>query len=176
MDVRVADRSALGDDELATLLAFCSAQFDGLSPSYWDDIGDGVHVIGEEAGATIAHACIVPLELRAAGRGLHVGYVEAVCTLAERRGEGLGTVVMERVREEIVSRGLELGALDTGVPTFFTRLGWEPWRGSLWVRTDDAAERIREEEGCVHVLRTPATPQRLRFDAPLSAPWRPEPW
>ena len=176
MTIRLVHRDDLAADELDTLLALCSTGFEHLAPTYWDDIGPGTHLILEEDDEPVSHACVVPLELRAAGRSLHTGYVEAVCTRPDRRRAGLATRVMRAVAEHLAAEHYELGGLDTGSPDLFRSLGWEPWRGSLWVRTKDGVVRSRDEEGNVYVLRIPATPDRLRFDAPLSAPWRPEPW
>ena len=67
----------------------------------------------------------------------------------------------------------EFGALGTGQASFYTRLGWRPWRGSLAVRTDDGEIRTAEEEGFVWFRATPRTPADLDPDAALTCEWRP---
>jgi aminoglycoside 2'-N-acetyltransferase I len=176
MTIRVVHRDDLKEDELDRLLELCSSLVDGVGPTYWSDIGSGTHVILEEKGEPVSHASVVPLELHAAGRSIYTGYVEAVCTRADRQHKGFATKVMSAVAEHLASEHYLLGGLSASMPGFYTRLGWEPWRGTLWVRTDEGVERTRDAEGSVFVLRTAATPRRLYLDAPLSAPRRPTTW
>ena len=73
---------------------------------------------------------------------------------------------MRRVATEIA--GFELGALSTGIPAFYERLGWERWRGPIAIPT-------RPQDSAM-VLRLPGTPE-LDLNAPMSPEWRPgEPW
>jgi aminoglycoside 2'-N-acetyltransferase I len=83
------------------------------------------------------------------------------------RGRGLATAVMRRVAAEI--RAFELGGLSPGQPGLYARLGWELWRGPLFIRTADGLLPTPGER--VMVLRLPNTPL-LDLDAPLSAEWR----
>jgi aminoglycoside 2'-N-acetyltransferase I len=66
----------------------------------------------------------------------------------------------------------ELGALGTGSPAFYERLGWLRWRGPTFVHTDRGLERTPEEDGGVLVLPTPTSPA-IDLDAPISCDWRP---
>ena len=52
----------------------------------------------------------------------------------------------------------ELGALGTGLHSFYERLGWETWPGPLAVRTAEGPVPTPEEEGYVMIRRTPSTP------------------
>jgi aminoglycoside 2'-N-acetyltransferase I len=176
MAIRVVHRDDLKEDELGRLLKLCAPLLDDIGPTYWDDIGPGTHIILEEKGEPVSHACVVPLELHAAGRSVYTGYVEAVCTRADRQRKGLATKVMGAVAEHLAIEHYLLGGLSTTIPGFFRRFGWEPWHGTLWIRTDEGVERARDAEGSVFVLRTAATPRRLYLDAPLSAPRRVSTW
>ncbi|HSH34411.1 MAG TPA: GNAT family N-acetyltransferase, partial [Actinomycetota bacterium] len=89
----------------------------------------------------------------------------------EHQGAGHATRVMRAVGTFL--EGHELGALDTGIPAFYERLGWEGWRGPTAVRTERGVIRTPEEDGLVMVLRTPATPEGLDLDAAISCDWRP---
>jgi aminoglycoside 2'-N-acetyltransferase I len=51
----------------------------------------------------------------------------------------------------------------------YARLGWELWRGPLFVRTDAGLMPTPDEE--VMILRLPRTTP-LDLDSPLSAEWR----
>jgi GNAT superfamily N-acetyltransferase len=47
-----------------------------------------------ERGQVLAHAGLLPLELRVAGQEVTIGAVHAVCVAPERRGQGLGREVL----------------------------------------------------------------------------------
>ena len=47
----------------------------------------------------------------------------------------------------------DLGALSTGSPGFYGRLGWERWRGPTYVRRGDDLVRTPDEDAGIMVLR-----------------------
>ena len=51
----------------------------------------------------------------------------------------------------------ELGALSTGVPGFYLRLGWEAWLGPTFVARG-RPQRTEDDDGSIFILRTPSTP------------------
>ena len=144
---------------------------EGFTEADWDHALGGVHVVLDLGGSLAAHASVVERDLHVGGRPTRTGYVEAVAVDPARQGSGLGTLVMHEIDAEIVER-YELGALGTGAHHFYERLGWQVWRGRLFVRTDDGDRRTPEEEGDILVLETPAWPG-LDVTAPLSCDWRP---
>jgi aminoglycoside 2'-N-acetyltransferase I len=75
---------------------------------------------------------------------------------------------MKRLAQEI--RAYDLGGLSPFSVAYYARLGWELWRGPLFIRTDDGLLPTLEAED-VMILRLPNTPD-LDLDAPLSAEWR----
>jgi aminoglycoside 2'-N-acetyltransferase I len=93
--------------------------------------------------------------------------VEAVATADAYRGRGYATAVMQRLGQEIID--FELGGLSPAEQGLYLRLGWELWRGPLFIRT--AAELVPTPDEVVMVLRLPNTPS-LDLDAALSAEWR----
>jgi aminoglycoside 2'-N-acetyltransferase I len=66
----------------------------------------------------------------------------------------------------------ELGALGTGRPAFYERLGWLTWKGPSSVRTAAGNRRTPDDDGYILVLPTPTSP-RLDLTAPISCDWRP---
>ena len=66
----------------------------------------------------------------------------------------------------------ELGALGTGEPAFYERLGWERWRGPTYERTRAGDVRTPDEDDGVMVLRLPSSPA-LTLHERLSCEWRP---
>ncbi|HEU4355331.1 MAG TPA: GNAT family N-acetyltransferase [Actinomycetota bacterium] len=180
--IRRARTDELTPDELDALHRLCRTAFAdpgatrdpadlGFTAEDWAHACGGVHAFAVEDGVPTAHGSVVERELHVAGVALHAGYVEAVATRSDHRGRGLGTAVMRALGVEIRAR-FELGALDTSLHGFYARLGWEPWRGPTFVRTDDGLVATTEEDGYVMILRTPSTP-RIDLDAPISCEWRP---
>lgn len=119
----------------------------------WDHALGGTHFWIEADGTPVSHACVVERTLQIGARALRTGYVEAVATESEFQRRGFGTDVM-RAATEHIARAFELGALSTGEHGFYERLGWEPWRGPTFVRTEAGLVRTEEDDGGVMVLRT----------------------
>lgn len=166
--------SAMTPAQSQAVIALCSEVFELDYAAYMALCPDRVHVLGYLDGQLVAHALWLDRPLRAGdGPWLSSAYVEGVATHADHRRRGCGAAVMRRLQAEI--GGYELGALSPAVPEWYARLGWERWRGPLWIDHDGILEATPEEE-IVLIFRTPRTP-RLDLDASLTAPWRPfEPW
>jgi len=131
----------------------------------------GLHVLAEEDGAIVAHGSVITRELRAGDLPLVTGYVEAVATLPSQQGRGLGKAIMRAIGEHL-DVAFQLGALDTGIPSFYEPFGWFVWRGPTFVRMDRGPEPTPDEDGSVLVRRTPSTPT-IDPTAPLTCDWRP---
>jgi aminoglycoside 2'-N-acetyltransferase I len=144
---------------------------EGFTDDDWEHAAGGTHFLLERAGEMLACAAVVLRELVVEGRTLRVGYVEAVATRPDFQGQGHGSAVVRVVNEHIHST-FELGALSTGSPGFYARLGWELWLGSTAVRTQRGLLPTPDDDGAIMVLPTPATP-RLDRRATISCEWRP---
>jgi aminoglycoside 2'-N-acetyltransferase I len=152
--VRTATTSALDAAALAELRRFLDEAFAGaFSDDDWEHALGGVHVLGREAGALVAHASVVERRLSLDGRALRAGYVEAVAVRADRRRRGYGRTVMEAIGEMLVGP-YELGALSAGgdAARLYRSLGWRRWEGRTWVDGPDGLERTPEDDDGVHVL------------------------
>jgi aminoglycoside 2'-N-acetyltransferase I len=157
--LRRATTAELGAEELAALRRLVFEAFGGRFDTHdWEHMLGGVHVLAVEDDGVVAHGAVVGRTMVAGGRALPTGYVEGVATRGNRRGRGLGTLVMAEVGR-VVTEGYELGALadGTGIPGFYQRLGWETWQGPTFVAGPRGRERTAEEDGSILVLRTPAT-------------------
>jgi aminoglycoside 2'-N-acetyltransferase I len=147
------------------------AAFEGrFSEDDWHHALGGVHVWQGEDGRIISHASLVERTLVCSGISLRAGYVEAVATVAERRREGHGSAVMRRIGQVIQQR-FELGALSTGAPAFYEKLGWECWRGPTYVSAPAGLERTPEDDGGVMIVRTRGS-ANLHLDAAIICDWR----
>ena len=143
---------------------------EGFSDDDWEHAARGTHFLLEEAGAVLAYASVAARELQVDGRPLRAGYVEGVATRRDVQGRGHGTSVVRAVNEHV--RGAyELGALSTGIPGFYVRLGWDLWLGSTAVRTERGLVPTPEDDGGIMVLPTPTTPP-LDPHATISCEWR----
>lgn len=170
VDVRVARTEQLSPEQLEALRGLLDAAFDGsFSDDDWDHTMGGFHVLVVDGGI-VAHASVVERTLVAGDRSLHTGYVEGVATAEPHRHRGLGSVVM-RQAGEIIQETFELGALSTGVPEFFARLGWESWRGPTYVDAPSGRVRTADEDDGIMVLRTSPT-RDLDATLPLTCDWR----
>jgi aminoglycoside 2'-N-acetyltransferase I len=171
--LRRATTAELTDGELAALRRLVFGAFGGRFDEHdWEHALGGTHVLAVEEDELVAHGAVVPRWLVAGERGLRSGYVEGVATRSDRRGRGLGTLVM-REAGRMVREGYELGALADGsrIPGFYQRLGWETWRGPTFVAAPAGTARTAEDDGGILVLRTPASPE-LDLRDPLVCDWR----
>ena len=176
--VTVLRRVASGDlpsGELEALRELFDAAWldeeDRFTDEDWDHMFGGVHFVMEDAGRLVSHASVIERELHTGGHRLQTGYVEGVATSPSHRRRGLGSRVMRAVGT-FIDETFELGALGTGLVTFYERLGWIVWEGPTGVRTSEGVVPTPEEDGSILVRLTPATPELDRA-APISCEWRP---
>ena len=166
----------LRPEEIEVLRALFAAAWGGgeecFSSTDWDHTFGGTHFLLEDEGRILTHASVVPRHLVTGGVALPTGYVESVATWPDRQGQGHATAVMAEVDAHIDERFV-LGALDTGRPSFYQRLGWIVWRGpTSVVSPSGGVTPTPYEDSSVMVRPTPATPP-LDLDAELTCDWRP---
>lgn len=165
-EARVVTSDELDGGTRSEVRALMDRAFDDYTDDDWDHGLGGHHVIVCRDGRVVAHASVVPRTLWVDGEPVAVGYVESVATDPDVRGEGLGSRAMERAAGLIPEHG-SLGALATGSPGFYDRLGWERWRGPTSVRRATGEERTPEDDGAILVLRLPSSPP-LDLSAPIA--------
>ena len=153
MEMRTFETGDADPGVLELIRSLMSRAFDGdFSDDDWEHSIGGWHVVAGEDGTIVAHASLVPRWIEIDGRVFDTGYVEAVATEPARQGLGLGTAVMELIRE-LIETHHGLGALSTGEHHFYERLGWERWRGPTYVRDGDQMTRTIDEDDGIMVLR-----------------------
>ena len=170
---RACSTGELGPAGLAQLLdLFGAAWPDGdFSPQDMEHACGGRHFLALVDGRIVAHASVVERALEVDGRPLRTGYVEAVATLPAWQRRGIASRLMESAAVHL-RESFELGALSTGIPELYERLGWRRWEGELLVRTAAGpVPCVKEDEG-VMAIATPATPP-LTLRETLSCEWRP---
>ena len=138
----------------------------------WDHALGGLHVLVTEGGTPIAHAAVVPRRVRHAGRSWRCGYVEAVATHPEWRGQGFAAAVLTEA-ERIIDHGFDLGALaasEAGRGLYLGR-GWRPWAGSTWALGPDGPVRTEDEDDSMFVRIVPGG-ATLDLKGALACDWR----
>lgn len=170
MQVEYVETPALDDDQRRAVLELCRVAYEEDLARYLWDIGPGLHALGRVDGALVAHAMIVPRQLETAGHVLQTAYVELVATHPRAQRRGYGSAVLHALAGRMDP--YDIAALSPSDVRFYARLGWEPWRGPLAVRTADGLVTSPPDEQ-VMVLRLPRTPVALDLDAALSVEWRP---
>jgi aminoglycoside 2'-N-acetyltransferase I len=172
VNVRIAHTADVEPGTLAAARALLDEVFAGeLDDHDWEHALGGLHALAYEADELIGHASLVQRRLLHGGTAHRVGYVEGVGVQAAHRRRGVGAAVMaplERAIRNAYAFGA-LGTTDEAVP-FYTRRGWQRWRGTAHALTPDGPRRTTDEEGAIYVLPNPATP--LDLDAPLTCDWR----
>jgi aminoglycoside 2'-N-acetyltransferase I len=174
LTLEVVQANQLVPELLAEIHGLCNRAFaEDLGPTF-STFKDATHVLGFLDTTLVSHALWVTRWLQVGTQPiLRTAYIEAVATEKEYQNRGFAAMVMKQVAEEIQDFGL--GALSPFSVAYYERLGWELWRGSLYIRIDEGLVRT-PRDGDVMILRLPRTPV-LDLYAPLSAEWREgEPW
>ena len=153
----------------ADIHSICNRAYEEDLKPVFSTFIEATHILGFLGTTLVGHALWVTRWLQVDTQPiLHTAYVEAVATEKEYRNRGFAAIVMNRVAEEI--QDFELGALSPFSVAYYERLGWELWRGPLFIRTHQGPIRTPREEN-VMILRIPRTLD-LDLYAPLSAEWR----
>jgi aminoglycoside 2'-N-acetyltransferase I len=168
LQICVVESNSLSDAQQKQIIALCNRAYEEELEPLFETFSEPMHVLGYYDGALVSHAMWVTRWLQAGdGTPMRTAYVEMVATEPERLRRGYASALMRRLAGEIAE--FELGGLCTGSPDFYAKLGWETWRGPLFIRAPGGPLLIPEE--IVMILRTPRTPP-LNLEAPLSAEWR----
>ncbi len=170
VQIEIIETAALDRIRRDEILTLCRAAYEDELQGYFENIGPGVHLLGQVDGALVSHAMFVERWLqRANGQLLRTAYVELVATRPDAQRRGHATALMRRLADEI--QAFDIGGLSPTDEKIYARLGWETWRGQLLVRTGTSVV-ASEDEGLM-VFRLPRTPADLSLDEPLSIEWRP---
>jgi aminoglycoside 2'-N-acetyltransferase I len=156
--VEVANTEDLDEATRATIVRVCVAahgepDFERLF-SYVPS--GGRHFLGYDGPALVSHAVVTTRWLHHADRRLETAYVDAVATLPAAQRRGIGSAVMRRLGTGIDDH--QIACLETEIPGFYARLGWELWRGPLAGLRGSERIPTPAQRG-IMVLRLPRTPQ-----------------
>jgi aminoglycoside 2'-N-acetyltransferase I len=167
--IEVVPGKWLSQADAGEILSMCNRAYEEDLAALFDTFSEPIHVLAYFEDRLVGHAMWVTRWLQPGKhKPLRSAYVEMVATEPEFQRRGIATKVMERVAEAMV--GYELGGLCPAEPGVYSRLGWEFWRGPLFIRTENGYSPTPDER--VMVLRLPESPP-FDLDDSLSAEWRP---
>jgi aminoglycoside 2'-N-acetyltransferase I len=151
------------------IIALCNRAYEEDLAELFATFTNATHVLGYFENKLVSHALWVTRELQvSSGSFLRTAYVELVATEPEYQKRGFATAVMRHIVEEI--QDYTLAALSPFSVEYYMRLGWELWRGPLFIRTEVGLLASPSDEA-VMIYRLPQTPP-LDLTASLSAEWR----
>jgi aminoglycoside 2'-N-acetyltransferase I len=166
LTIQVVQSASLSETDRKRIIALCNRAYgEDIEPLFNTFVG-ATHVTGYRNGRLMSHALWVTRCLQVGDAPcLRTAYIGAVATDPAYRNRGFATAIMKRIATEI--QDFELAALSPSSVAFYERLGWELWRGPLFIRTESGLLSSSAEEQ-VMILRLPQTPP-LDLSAPLSA-------
>lgn len=171
IEVRTAHTADLDAATLAAIPALLRDVFDGdFDETDWEHSRGGMHAVAWDGPELIGHAAVVQRRLVHAGRALRTGHVEGVGVRADRRGAGVGGLLMAEI-ERIVRGAYEVGALgatDMAAP-LYVRRGWQRWLGPTSALTPAGVVRTPDDDGGVYVLPVAV---ELDLSGELTCDWR----
>jgi len=116
----------------------------------------GIHVLAYAEQQLVSHAVATTRWLQPAGLPLlRTAYIDAVATLPAYQGQGIGRAVMHHLASVLAE--YELACLETERTAFYTKLGWELWRGPLAGRKAGVLLPTPDQRG-IMILRLDRTP------------------
>ncbi|HEU0297633.1 MAG TPA: GNAT family N-acetyltransferase [Anaerolineales bacterium] len=168
LDLEIVQASQLTPDLRAAIYALCNRAYEAELEPLFNTFENATHVIGFLGTTPVSHAMWVPRWLQAGEHlRLHTAYIEMVATETQFQRRGFAARVMRRLASAITD--FEIGGLCPAEPELYAKLGWDYWRGPLFIRTQAGLLPTPEEK--IMILRLPKTPV-LDLDLPLSAEWR----
>ncbi|MEP6679843.1 MAG: GNAT family N-acetyltransferase [Chloroflexota bacterium] len=116
----------------------------------------GRHFMAYRGRELVSHAVVTTRWLHLEGeRRLKTAYVDAVATKPARQGQGHATAVLKLLGTNVDD--YDVACLQTDIPQFYERLGWELWRGALAGLSGRTLIPTPDQEG-VMILRLRGTP------------------
>lgn len=126
----------------------------------------GWHFLAYRGDELIGHAMVTTRWLQPEGYTLlKTAYIDAVSTLPAYQGQGYGSAVMRRLAGDI-DHEYVVACLETDREGFYSRLGWETWRGPLAGRSEQGLVPTPDQRG-IMILRLLQTPP-LDLDSMLT--------
>lgn len=152
-----------------TIVDLCSLAYQHPFAEVIEQFQQRTHVLAWHDGQLVSHALWIPRRLFYNDKPIESAYVEAVATHPEHQGHGYASALL-RCLAEAISPLYQIGALSPSDPAFYSRLGWELWRGPLFMLKN--GELVETPDDSAMILRLPQTPADLDIEGRLAAEWR----
>lgn len=152
------------------ILSLCARAYAEDVRAYYDALEEPMHVLATIDGTLVSHAMWVTRWLAAGTRApMRTAYVELVATEPARQRRGYASAVMRHLMAAIQDYELAaLGPSDAGT-SLYEQLGWQRWRGPLFIRHGDALVATPDELVMIHPVSATSA---MDLDDALSAEWR----
>ncbi len=170
LSLEVKKNADLSKKELLEILTLCTAAYQQDYAPFMATFPDPTHVLGRIDSKLVSYALWVTRWLQNGNlKPWRTAYVEGVATEEHYRRRGYASAVMRCLAQEI--QDYDIGGLCTGHPYLYISLGWQLWKGPLFIRMPDRTLLPTPDEHGVMVLPLPKSPP-LDLNSPLSAEWR----
>ena len=167
--IQVVHSAAISEALRGEIISLCIRAYEENLQALYETFDSPTHVLGYCDEVLVSHAMWVTRYLQPGNlQPLRTDYVELVATHPDYRQRGFASSIMKRLVGEILD--YDLAALSPFSVEYYGRLGWEAWRGPLFIRADGKILSTPADER-VMIYRLPKTPP-LDLNAPLSAEWR----
>ncbi len=125
----------------------------------------GRHFMAYRGNELVSHAVVTTRWLQIEGeRRLKTAYVDAVATKPARQGQGHATALLRLLETNVDD--YDVACLQTDIPQFYERLGWELWHGALAGLSGRTLIPTPDQHG-IMILRLKGTPD-LDLDGRLT--------
>jgi aminoglycoside 2'-N-acetyltransferase I len=169
LQIEIVSQEALTPAQQQAIVDLCSLAYQHPFAETLAQFEQRTHVLAWHDNQLVSHALWIPRQLLYNDLPLASAYVEAVATHPEHEGRGYASALLRRLAEAIAP-AYQIGALSPSDPAFYSRLGWELWRGPLFMLQNGALVATPDDEAMI--LRLPQTPAELSLEGRLTAEWR----
>jgi aminoglycoside 2'-N-acetyltransferase I len=171
LEISTVPASAISTRMREEILDLCQRAYNEDLRAALEAFNDPIHVVGTIQGTIVSHALwitrwLIPND----GGKLRTAYIETVATDPLRQRRGYASAIMRALVEQVTD--WELAALCTSDQgrSLYEKLGWETWRGPLYIRDSSGLTETPGETVLIHRLRRTPT---IDLAGSLSAEWRP---
>ena len=169
LKIEVLHSNLISETMKKEIISLCNHAYEEDLEPILETFVNATHVLGYSNNLLVCHALWVTRYLQVGTNPImRTAYVEAVATEARYRQRGFAAAVMKCLVNEV--QDYDLAALSPFCVEYYQRLGWDLWRGPLFIRTKGKRISSPHDEE-VMIFRLPKTPV-LDLNDSLSAEWR----
>lgn len=169
LNIQVVPGQQISDSLRREIISLCNRAYGENLTSLFETFADPTHILGSYDGQLVSHALWITRYLQTETNSMmRTAYIELVATDINYRKHGFAATIMKYLIGEI--QDYDLAALSPFSVEYYAQLGWELWRGPLFIRANENLLACPDDE-TVMIFRLFKTP-KLDTNALLSAEWR----